>query len=256
MNFSSKSKAGDSIFSSMEMKFTAFACRNKLAKASGFVLHQQAEVVIGEITVRHPPTDIPLLDGAILNARKAPLDSNINHPETHETAPMMVRNGRKLYFSRSDSAQWLRMGDIYESHVQGDTMWSPAQALPSPLNNQNRNSVVTSLSSCPPYAAWLPLWSRWQRQRQWHRRVAHAGRYRQQLGGPGTHFPSRILQSGNPFYLAFVPGSSRADFFCGKSGRLRRGRPLCQPPWQARLESASQYGPFYQYLCDRNDPLA
>lgn len=114
----------------------------QMGKRLGFVLNKQIEVLIDEITVRHPPTEIPLLGGAILKARKAPLDSNINQVHTHETAPILTRNGRKIYFSRSDSMQWLKTGDIFESHVQGDTMWSISQAIPAPLNTQERNSIV------------------------------------------------------------------------------------------------------------------
>ncbi|MEM7371511.1 MAG: OmpA family protein [Bacteroidota bacterium] len=114
----------------------------QLGKRLGFVLNQQVELVIDELTVRHPPIDIPLVEGPILNARKAPLDSNINHPDLHDTAPILSRNGRQLYYTRSDSSQWLKAGDIWETHVQGDTMWAPARLLPAPLNNQDRNSVV------------------------------------------------------------------------------------------------------------------
>lgn len=120
----------------------SFRLPKQMGKRLGFVLNEQVELKIDEITVRHPPIDIPLIEGPILNARKAPLDSNINHPHFHETAPILSRNGRQLYFTRSDSSEWLNSGDVMETHVQGDTMWAPAQALPPPLNNQDRNSVV------------------------------------------------------------------------------------------------------------------
>ena len=113
----------------------------------GLVIWQRAALIVDHFTIHHPPQSIHTVSGPMLKARKLPLDSTINQPHTHETHPILNSAGDRLYFTRSDSADWLRKGDIWESEVQGDSMWGEAVQLPDPINNADRNLVVQLSSS-------------------------------------------------------------------------------------------------------------
>lgn len=108
----------------------------------GLYLRGPAEIRVGYFFIDHPPVSINLIDGPECLATKRRLDSTVSQAGTHEVAPQLSRSGRTLYFSRRDTAARLGGLDIWQSQVQGDSMWGPPHRLPVPLTNDDPNLVV------------------------------------------------------------------------------------------------------------------
>ncbi|GAB4405600.1 MAG: hypothetical protein OHK0039_06740 [Bacteroidia bacterium] len=107
----------------------------------GIVLRGSGELAVETFYIQHPPVDINLVSGPLLRARKAPLDTTLNTPSAHETAPHLAPGGRRLYFTRADTGA---TGDIWLAEVQGDSMWGSPQPVAA-LNNSGHNAVVRVL---------------------------------------------------------------------------------------------------------------
>ncbi|MEZ4829752.1 MAG: OmpA family protein [Bacteroidia bacterium] len=106
-------------------------------QTSGF-----SEVVVSMFRIYHPPIDINLASGTFGQAFKVPVDSTVNSPQTHETAPRFSANGKQLYFTRSPLEHPFDQGDIWISSMQGDTLWGEPVQMDIPLNNEARNEVA------------------------------------------------------------------------------------------------------------------
>ncbi|MEZ4776734.1 MAG: OmpA family protein [Bacteroidia bacterium] len=114
-------------------------------KYHGFLVNDLSQISMSWFRIFHPPVDINLATGTFTQAVKTLLDSTVNSPLSHETAPRLAVNGRVLYFTRSPLENPFDQGDIWVSAMQGDTMWGEPEQLPPPVNNQERNEVSTVL---------------------------------------------------------------------------------------------------------------
>ena len=110
-----------------ELKFSNFT-----GKYQGFYLEGRGKLTAEHFTVYHPPLDIHTVTGQLLQARKAPLDTTINQPDTHETTPMLSTHKRSLYFFRYHVGEAPATRKLWKTEVQGDSMWGAAQTMGSP----------------------------------------------------------------------------------------------------------------------------
>ena len=108
-----------------EMRFKKF-----LGKYQGLMLRGKGNVSVDDFTVRHPDVSLNLMGGNYPIARKRRLDSTVNSPDFDETNPILDPSNRTLYFTRKPVNNDWDQGDIWVSHVQGDTMWGePVKAF-------------------------------------------------------------------------------------------------------------------------------
>ncbi len=110
-------------------------------KYQGLVFEGLSSWRVDYFRVEHPPVRILLAEGPIVNAASFPLDSIVSDSTLNESAPRVSPDGRYLYFTISPRDSALRTGDIWFTHWQGDTIWTPPAPLPDSLNNSLRNEL-------------------------------------------------------------------------------------------------------------------
>ena len=91
--------------------------------------------------IEHPPVPIPVVGGPMMLASRFPLDSSVNLPDRHETAPARNRKGDQLFWTVSSHEDGLTNGNIWFTEFQGDTAWSEMADIGFPLNTADHNTV-------------------------------------------------------------------------------------------------------------------
>ena len=125
-------KKGWRIYLSINEKpFGELSAPSLKGKYHGFVFQGPGQYKVSAVRWWCPPEAIQLAGGRFELARRLRQDSTVNDTILDETAPRLSPNLQSLYFTRSHPNQ-PGTGQVWVSHVQGDTMWSLPQAVFSP----------------------------------------------------------------------------------------------------------------------------
>ncbi|MEM6347471.1 MAG: OmpA family protein [Bacteroidota bacterium] len=98
-------------------------------KYHGLCFQGNGEWNIDYFKVEHPPVIIPLVDAPMRDAASFPLDSMLTDSSRDESAPRVSPDGRTIYFSVSRPSENLSQGQVWYTHFQGDTLWTPPEPL-------------------------------------------------------------------------------------------------------------------------------
>ena len=106
----------------------------------GVFLQGKQTAQLHRYAIYAPAPELNLVSGSLLKARKLPLDTTLNTPDHHETAPQLHPRRGIIWFSRAPHERgWA--ADLYRAAVQGDSMWGPPEPVAG-FNNSDRNAVA------------------------------------------------------------------------------------------------------------------
>ncbi len=122
----------------------------------GFWLEGNMELSVEYFRIFHPEVEPVLVNDMMLEAEFFPLDTPLNRSEFHESAPTLSRNGRRYYFTRSDTATGYDAGTLMWAEVLGDTAWSePAPVFPSETASHQSLTALNADAN----RAWILSWA-------------------------------------------------------------------------------------------------
>ncbi|TAE47619.1 MAG: OmpA family protein [Bacteroidetes bacterium] len=134
-------------FSINEKEIASLSFPRQMGARQGVVVKGRASLRLSGYQLSAPAFSILTVEGPMLKARRALLDSAINSP-LHETAPLLGENGRNLFFTRGKTL--FSDGGIWHAKVQGDSMWTRATWWDPRLPVYRLEPV-----SCGPSGEWL-----------------------------------------------------------------------------------------------------
>lgn len=116
-----------------DKEMAEFSAPKITGKYHGLIFVGAGEVQVTEWALWRESVDLNLLGGRFEGARRRPLDSTINHPWRHETAPRLGPDKHGLYLSVDTAAQpWHTQGRLGYARVRGDSIWGQVQLLDGP----------------------------------------------------------------------------------------------------------------------------
>jgi len=111
----------------------------------GFVLQSNIEVAADYFSIFQQPEAINLIDNAVNGYKRENMGDGIN-TAVSEIAPVISPDGKTLYFGTTNpnsNSGPLGTYDVWFSELIADGTWSKAQRMPSPINNDGDNLVIS-----------------------------------------------------------------------------------------------------------------